>query len=147
MVTGRTFDPDLHKLDHDGNKGHGRHVFLCREISTGGMCYLDSNYGGRSEAYNYQEYDICRQQHRMYWSNTLLPADPSIGRHQAQWVDWTGVADAAYTMAVHNAAGAPVWYHPIHSNRANEELNQGAEFARAVVEHQFGRIGTEWVQL
>ena len=111
MATGRTFDPDLHKLDYGGNKGHGRHVFLCCEISTGRMCYLDSNYGGRSESYNYQEYDISRQQHRMsrqqhrmYWSNTLLPADPSIGRHHAQWVDWTGVAGAAYTMAVHNAA-------------------------------------------
>ena len=108
------------------------------------MCYLDSNYGGRSESYNYQEYDICRQQHRQYWSNTMLDADPAIGRLQPTLVDWTGIADSAYTMAVHNGPGAPVWYHPMHDNAANEELNHGAEYARAVVEHQFGRIGAQW---
>ena len=50
-----------------GNKGHGRQMFLCCTVDTGRMCYLDANYGGRGESYNYHEYDISRQRHRTYW--------------------------------------------------------------------------------
>eukprot|EP01047_Picozoa_sp_COSAG01_P057885 COSAG01_NODE_6748_length_3517_cov_3.590111_1_plen_127_part_00 len=63
---------------------------------------------------------------------------------QPQWVDWTGGADAAYNIPVHNGPFAPYWYHPEHNNPANAELNRRAEYARAVVEHQFGRIGEQW---
>ena len=142
-VRGRTYDHDLHKLDYD-QKGHGRQVFLCCEIDTGRMCYFDANYGGRSEAYNYQEYDLCMQTQQQYWNRTTLDPDPDLGRNAAVVVDWTGIGDAAYTFAVHNGFGAPIWYHPKHSDPANAELNRCAEIARAVAEHQFGRIGEMW---
>ena len=143
-VRGRTYDTDLHKLDYDSNKGHGRQFFLCCEIPTGRMCYLDSNFGGRGESYCYQEYDVCQQLQQQYWSRTLLDADPNIGRDQAQYVSWTGIGDAMYTFAVHNGLGAAIWYHPKHDDARNKELNRSAEIARSCVEHQFGRIGKMW---
>ena len=64
---GRTYDGDLHKIDYEGHKGHGRQHFLACDIITGRMVYLDSNFGGRHESYNYHEYDICTQTNRVYW--------------------------------------------------------------------------------
>ena len=141
---GRTFDKDRHKLDYDGKKGHGRQLFLACEITTGRMCYLDANYGGRGEAYNYAEYDICRQHDQVYWRRTFLPADASAGRSEPCFVKWTGVGDAAYSLPVHNGAAAERWYHPKNNDPANARLNANAEYTRAVVEHQFGRIGSMW---
>ena len=143
---GNSYDKSLHTVDYDGNKGHGRRIFLCCEIPTGRMCYINSNHGGRAEPYCYQEYDICRQHHHRYWLRTLLPANPDHGRPMARWVSWNGVGDAAYNIPLNNLPGAPDWYAPKHHDPhgINAELNRRAEYARAVVEHQFGRIGQLW---
>ena len=107
---GRSYDRDLHKRDYEDNKGHGRHFLLACSPVNGQMQYLDANFGNRHEAYNYPEYDLCRQLNRQYWLRTQLAADPSVGRAVARWVDWTGIGDSAYNLPVHNGWGAPRFY-------------------------------------
>ena len=70
-----TGQPNLHKVDYHGKKGHGRNIFLCCRISDGKIIYIDYNRGGRGEATCYRDYDIYRNGHRYHTVRPRLLID------------------------------------------------------------------------
>ena len=143
-IRGRTFNFQLHKVDYDGNKGHGRHIFIVVCVTNCRIVYLDSNFGARHEAYAYREYDISRELNQRYWRTTRLPINRLRGRPTEIDVHQNGVTDSAYDIEVCNAHGAPHFVCPDHSNEVMEVLNENLEQARCGVEVQIGRVGNQW---
>ena len=132
---GRTFDGELHKIDYDSHKGHGRHVLVVCMLSTGKIVWLGCNQGNRNECNQYPEYELSRLSG--YWTHTTLPVDASAGRTEERLVAQTAIADSAYRLPVNSSAGAPLFLIP------RKDLVH-LESVRAVVEQVIGRVGNSW---
>lgn len=98
-LPGRSFDSHKHKQDYESNKGHGRQICIICDIRTGKLVFISANFGARHEAFNYQDYECCREREGTYWGETLLPADERNGRDAPIVVKHTAIGAHASSVS------------------------------------------------